>query len=82
MGVKDSNFQMVRHGEPLIIFKPGGIVFFQRAREHGGKWWLGYTHPDGFEFILDHPVSIHEGMVFLVNRNSVPLPSPDDFRLE
>jgi hypothetical protein len=36
MGVKDSNYQVVKLGESLPRFVDGGWVFFQRLKEYGG----------------------------------------------
>lgn len=36
MGVKDSNYQVVKRGEGLPRFVDGGWVFFQRLKEYGG----------------------------------------------
>lgn len=82
MGGKDANYQQVMEGEELPHFVPGGMVFFQRARKYGAGYWFGYTHVDGFEFIVDHPIRVYDGLIWLVNRNKSPQPSPDDFKLE
>ena len=82
MGGKDSKYQTVYAGESLVRFVPGEMVFFQRAKIYGGGWWLGYTHADGFEFIFDHPVRMRDALFWLVNRDAIALPSPDDFQLE
>lgn len=29
-------------------------------------YWLGKTHVDGFEFLLEQPTSLREGMLFLL----------------
>lgn len=66
MGVKDSNFQVVYRGEVLEHFKPGGWVFFQRPKECGGGYWLGRTFYDVFMIEYERPVSLNEGMRFLM----------------
>jgi len=66
MGVKDSNFQIVYRGEVLEHFKPGGWVFFQRPKECGGGYWLGRTYDDVFMIEYERPVSLNEGMRFLM----------------
>lgn len=66
MGVKDSNFQVVYRGEVLEHFKPGGWVFFQRPKECGGGYWLGRTFDDVFMIEYERPVSLNEGMRFLM----------------
>ncbi|SLY14208.1 Uncharacterised protein [Klebsiella pneumoniae] len=73
MGGKDTSYQVVYRGETLKHFKPGQCVFFQRERQYGGGYWLGKTHVDGFEFLLEQPTSLREGMLFLLTtgRNNV-----------
>lgn len=66
MGVKDSNFQIVYRGEVLEHFRPGGWVFFQRPKECGGGYWLGRTYDDVFMIEYERPVSLNEGMRFLM----------------
>ncbi|SXE53549.1 Uncharacterised protein [Klebsiella variicola] len=66
MGGKDTSYQVVYRGESLKQFKPGQCVFFQRERQYGGGYWLGKTHVDGFEFLLEQPTSLREGMLFLL----------------
>lgn len=83
MGVRDANYQIIYAGEPLPIVVPGGLVFFQRAKEFGGGWWLGWTRtdPGGFEFAFNYPISLSYGLFWVVNKDRIPLPSPDDFEL-
>lgn len=71
MGVKDSNFQVVYRGEVLENFKPGGWVFFQRPKECGGGYWLGRTYLDVFMIEYERPVSLNEGMRYLILMNRV-----------
>lgn len=66
MGVKDSKFQVVYRGEVLENFKPGGWVFFQRPKECGGGYWLGRTYDDVFMIEYERPVSLNEGMRYLL----------------
>lgn len=66
MGVKDSNFQVVYRGEVLENFKPGGWVFFQRPKACGGGYWLGRTYHDVFMIEYERPVSLNEGMRYLI----------------
>ncbi|KVI95723.1 hypothetical protein AWS44_20980 [Enterobacter hormaechei subsp. xiangfangensis] len=66
MGGKDSNYQIVYRGETLNNFVPGGYVFFQRLKKYGGGYWLGKTHIDGFEFVIEKPVSLREGLAYLL----------------
>ncbi|MCE6966082.1 hypothetical protein K6W81_19695 [Enterobacter sp. MW07] len=78
MGVKDSNFQVVYRGEVLERFTPGGWVFFQRPKECGGGYWLGRTYHDVFMIEYDRPVSLNEGMQYLILVNKVESKN-DDF---
>ncbi len=66
MSGKDTSYQVVYRGETLKHFKPGQCVFFQRERQYGGGYQLGKTHVDGFEFLLEQPTSLREGMLFLL----------------
>ncbi|ECD3753440.1 hypothetical protein E0S44_14720 [Salmonella enterica subsp. enterica serovar Orion] len=66
MGGKVPNYQIVYRGETLNYFKLGGYVFFQRLKEYGGGYWLGKTHEDGFEFVLEQPTSLNEGIRYLL----------------
>lgn len=77
MGVKDSNFQVVYRGEVLKHFKPGGWVFFQRPIECGGGYWLGRTYDDVFIIEYEKPVSLNEGMRYLILVDEVEAKSND-----
>lgn len=66
MGNKDSNYQIVYRGEGLKNFIPGGWVFFQRPKNCGGGYWLGRTYEDCFWLELEFPVSLNDGLVFLL----------------
>lgn len=87
MGGKDSNFQVVYRGQTLQHFKPGQYVFFQRLKEYGGGYWLGKTHEDGFEFVLEQPTSLNHGIKFLLQLEDVEsrfmefVDDVEDFRL-
>ncbi|HEJ0157919.1 TPA: hypothetical protein SLO89_004306 [Klebsiella pneumoniae] len=87
MSSKDSNYQIVYRGEMLNHFKPGQCVFFQREKEYGGGYWLGKTHVDGFEFLLERPISLREGLAFLLTLSTVEarylefVDNIDDFNL-
>lgn len=70
MGVKDSNYQVVKRGESLPRFVDGGWVFFQRLKEYGGGFWVGRTYSDAFIFGIEKPVSLIEGMQFMIAVNS------------
>lgn len=66
MGSKDSNYQIVYRGETLQTMIPGQWVFFQRPKECGGGYWLGKTYEDSFWFELERPVSLSDGLSYLI----------------
>jgi len=78
MGAKDSNYQIVYRGQTLDVYRPGGWVFFQRAKECGGGYWLGRTHDNVFMIEYERPISLREGMLFLLSMKQVEAKS-DDF---
>lgn len=57
------SFIETRHS---IISSFGGYVFFQRLKEYGGGYWLGKIYEDGFEFVLERPTSLSEGIKHLL----------------
>lgn len=77
MGGKDSKYQVVYRGEVLAHFKPGGWVFFQRPVECGGGYWLGRTYDDVFMIEYERPVSLNEGMIYLIRLTEVEAKSND-----
>ena len=84
MGVKDNNYQVVYRGEQLPRYVQGGWVMFQRPKECGGGFWLGRTYDDCFWFEFDRPISLHDGMVYLVTAGEVESKAhlfDDDFEL-
>ncbi len=84
MGGKDSNYQIVYRDEHLQIYVPGGWVLFQRLKEYGGGFWLGKTFDGLFMLELDHPVSLHDGIVYIVRYGKVAenfMDFDDDFKL-
>ncbi len=66
MGAPDANYQVVYRGEFLPRYEPGGLVFFQRPRECGGGYWLGRTLEYFFQFEIARPVSLSEGILYLI----------------
>jgi len=66
MGGKDNKFDVVYRGETRDYIKPGTYVFFQRLKEHGGGYWLGQAYDDWFGFVIESPVSLREGMGYLI----------------
>ncbi|EDF5065187.1 hypothetical protein GB704_21060, partial [Salmonella enterica] len=71
MGSKNSKYVIVYRGEVLRHLIPGQFVFFQRKKEYGGGFWLGKTHEDGFEFVLEQPTSLSYGLAYLIRLSSV-----------
>ncbi|HGN8998585.1 TPA: hypothetical protein ACK1ZT_004075 [Citrobacter freundii] len=66
MGKKDSNYQIIYRGQVLELYTHSGWVFFQRPKECGGGFWLGRIYEDCFWLELKFPVSLHDGLVFLM----------------
>ena len=68
---KDTNYQVVYRGETLPHYIPGGWVFFQRSKECGGGFWLGKTFDGLFMLEMDRPVSLHDGLCYIVQHTNV-----------
>lgn len=66
MSKSDSNYQVVYRGDSLQNFKPGGWVFFQRAKAHGGGYWLGRTYEGVFIIEYEKPISLYDGIGFIM----------------
>ncbi|WP_433639465.1 hypothetical protein [Kluyvera georgiana] len=66
MSKSDSNYQVVYRGDSLKNFKPGGWVFFQRAKEYGGGYWLGRTYDGVFIIEYEKPTSLFDGISFIL----------------
>lgn len=84
MGRKDENHQIVYRGETLPYLHPGQWVFFQRSKECGGGYWLGRTFQDFYKFGPEQPVSLSEGLKFILVADRVEAIShvfDDDFKL-
>ncbi|MFY7120412.1 hypothetical protein ACOTZF_17835 [Enterobacter cloacae complex sp. SHL021] len=87
MGSKNSKYVFVYRGEALEHLIPGQFVFFQRKKEYGDGFWLGKTHEDGFEFVLEQPTSLSYGLAYLISLSSVEarhmefVDDIDDFKL-
>jgi len=71
MGKKDDNYQIVYRRERLEKYHPGGWVFFQGPKECGGGYWLGRTYDDLFWLELEFPISLHDGVVYLLHYEKV-----------
>lgn len=87
MSGKDSNYQVVYRGQvlPPAHVKEGGWVFFQRLKECGGGYWLGKTWQNYFEFGIEAPVSLAQGIEYLIMADCVEschMEFVDDFKLE
>lgn len=85
MAKSPDKFQIIYRGETLNFYKPGEWVFFQRAKENGGGYWLGKTFDFVFMLEIPHPVSIAQGMKFMSEQEAlttVETDSVDDFRLQ
>ena len=87
MGSKNSKYVIVYRSEALEHLIPGQFVFFQRKKEYGDGFWLGKTHEDGFEFVLEQPTSLSYGLAYLISLSSVEarhmefVDDIDDFKL-
>ncbi|EGT0646151.1 hypothetical protein MJ717_001900 [Cronobacter sakazakii] len=66
MGSKDLKYQVVYRGDKLETIIPGQWVFFQRLKEYGGGYWFGKTYDDCFWFEIERPVSLAEGLDYLI----------------
>ncbi|HBV6392413.1 TPA: hypothetical protein ACGB3K_005147 [Klebsiella aerogenes] len=87
MGVKDGDYDVIYRGENRDAITPGRWVFIQRAKEYGGGYWLGRYFEDTccFWLELEKPVSLNDGLVYLVALRRVePFSNTfdDDFQLE
>lgn len=81
MTSKKETYQIVDRGETLPRYVPGGWVFFRRAKECGGGYWLGKTYDGYFLFEFDQPVKLSAGIQHLALLGWQPPPSVDDFEL-
>lgn len=78
-------FFVVYRGYVQPYFMPGSFVFIERLKEYGGGYWLGRVYDNFYEFCIERPVSMREGMEMLllikgVERNAHKF--VDDFQLE
>lgn len=88
MGGCYTRYQVVYRGEQLSYYLPDQWVFFQRPLECGGGYWLGRTMDGFYQFGPEKPVSLHQGLVFLVQTEAVETEwdafnvFDEDFKLE
>lgn len=66
MATPDNNYQEVYRGEYLQNLKPGDWVLFQRAKEHGGGYWLGRAYDGVFIIEYEKPISLYDGIGFIM----------------
>lgn len=84
MGGKDANYQVIYRGEVLEFLRHGEWVFFQRSKDVGGGYWLGRTYPDFYQFGPELPVSLFQGLQYIMAADKVEAVSntfDDDFDL-
>lgn len=84
MGLKDSNYQVVYRYEQLPHYVQGGWVLFQRPRVYGGGFWLGKTYDGVFMLELEHPVTLSDGIEYIILSSRVAenfMDFDEDFRL-
>lgn len=81
---KDRAYDVVYRGETREYLPVGKWVFFQRLKEYGGGYWLGRVGENCFILEVERPVSLREGIDFLLRMNQVEsdfLTFDDDFQL-
>lgn len=66
MATPENNYQVVYREDCLKNFKSGGWVFFQRAKEYAGGYWLGRTYDDVFIIEYEKPISLYDGIGFIM----------------
>ncbi|EEW4238905.1 TPA: hypothetical protein JLF94_002915 [Escherichia coli] len=84
MGGKDANYQIIYRGEVLEFLRPGEWVFFQRRKDLGGGYWLGRTYTDFYHFGPEQPVSLSQGLLYIMASDKAEAVSQtfdDDFEL-
>ncbi len=83
MSKKADIYQVVYRGSGCSSLF-GGWVFFQRNIEYGGGYWLGRTYENVFMIEYERPVSLNEGIQFILAIMAIERNSPtfdDDFEL-
>ena len=67
---KDLGFDVVYRGEARDWIQPGRYAFFQRRKEYGVGYWLGQVYDDWFGFVIEEPVSLRQGIEYLMSLRS------------
>ncbi|ALX93359.1 hypothetical protein AV650_07205 [Serratia fonticola] len=78
MSGSELGFDVVYRGQTRNYILPGTLVFFQRPKECGGGYWLGRAYDNAFIFELEHPVSLSQGMDYILIMRGV-LKHADEF---
>lgn len=81
---KDSSYDVIYRGMEVDYIPIGRWVFFQRLKEYGGGYWLGRVDENCFMLAIERPVSLSEGIDFMLQLNRVEkdfLTFDDDFQL-
>lgn len=66
MGNKDGDYDILYRGETRDYIPPGRVMFIQRPKECGGGYWLGRAYDNAFIFELEHPVSLSQGIDYIM----------------
>ncbi|QKJ88007.1 hypothetical protein PMPD1_3074 [Paramixta manurensis] len=84
MGAKDIGFDVVYRGQvlPANRVREGRLVFFQRSLQWGGGYWLVRTYHDSAYLEMEYPVSLRQGMEYLMSLRKVrEFPDFEEFEL-
>lgn len=71
MGSKGEEYQIIYRGQSLGRYFPGQWAFFQRPKECGGGYWLGRVYDDCFWLELQWPVSLRDGLIYMIKANKM-----------
>lgn len=67
MGSKDGGgYDILYRGETRDYIPPGRVMFIQRPKECGGGYWLGRAYDNAFIFEIERPVSLGEGIDYIM----------------
>ncbi|MES4614165.1 hypothetical protein V2154_16485 [Ewingella sp. CoE-038-23] len=64
MGSKVDHYIVVYRGQYEPYIAPGQYVFFQREKRYGGGFWFGVVMDGFYQFALEHPVSLGQGIEY------------------